>query len=366
MKARHYIYCFLVGFMGLVSIVVCLLLFDFWLFLRLPASADRTLREIIVRPGMNVTAVARLLHDEGIISDPRKFYYLCRYRQAGQRLKAGEYAFYAFSTPEQVLDRIVEGRVALHRVTVPEGFTVREIARTLNEKGLASEAMVMRYAADPGWIRSLGIEGSSLEGYLVPDTYHFNRSQGEEAMLKAMVTQFWRRLPAGWEQRSHELGMTLHEIVTLASLVEKEAIVDAERARIAGVFFNRLGRGMPLQSDPTAVYDLENFSGPILWSHLKRESPYNTYRNKGLPLGPICNPGSKSIQAVLHAEKVPYLYFVSNNDGTHSFSENLQEHSQAVSRYRELRKSAAFRGESPAGGMEPSNPGTGPEAQSKP
>lgn len=366
MKTRHTIYCFLVGFMGLVSIVVCLLLFDFWLFLRLPGSADRTIREIIIQPGMNVTAVARILHDEGIISDPRKFYYLCRYRQAGQRLKAGEYAFSAFSTPEQVLDRIVEGRVSLHRVTVPEGFTVREIARTLKEKGLASEATVLRHAADPQWIRSLGIESSSLEGYLFPDTYHFNRSQGEEVMLKAMVTQFWRRLPEGWEQRSHELGMTLHEIVTLASLVEKEAIVDAERARIAGVFFNRLARGMPLQSDPTAVYDLENFSGPILWSHLKRESPYNTYRNKGLPLGPICNPGSKSIQAVLHAEKVPYLYFVSNNDGTHSFSENLQEHSRAVSRYRELRRAAASKGESPPGDIEPSGPETGSEAQSKP
>jgi UPF0755 protein len=366
LKTRQSYYYFVLGTMGLVCILSCLTICDFWLFLRLPGSSDRTVREVMIRPGMNVTAVAQLLHQQRVISDTRKFYYLCRYRQAGQKLKAGEYDFSPFSTPEQVLERIVAGRVALHRVTVPEGFTVRDVARTLNERGLASESTILQHAVDPNWIRSLGLESTSIEGYLFPDTYHFNRSQNAEAILKTMVSQFLRRLPPGWQDRSQELGMTLHEIVTMASLVEKEAMVDAERARIAGVFFNRLARGMPLQSDPTAVYDLENFSGPILWNHLKRESPYNTYRNKGLPLGPICNPGSKSIQAVLHAEKVPYLYFVSNNDGTHSFSENLQEHAQAVSRYRALRKAAASQEEAPSGGVASSGPGKHSTVQSTP
>lgn len=257
----------------------------------------------------------------------------------GQKLQAGEYAFSSFSTPGQVLDQIVSGRVAVQRVTVPEGSTVRDIARILKEKGLASDEIILSAAGDSNLLRTLGIDANSMEGYLFPDTYYFNRSQDEKAILKTMVHQFWRHLPAGWQERAGELGLTLHEVLTLASIVEKEAVMDSERPVIAGVFFNRLDRDMPLQSDPTAVYDLEGFSGPILWNHLKRESPYNTYRNRGLPIGPICNPGAKSIKAVLFAENVPYLYFVSNSDGTHHFSTSLEEHSQAVFRYRQLKKS---------------------------
>ena len=149
--------------------------------------------------------------------------------------------------------------------------------------------------------------------------------------------------------------MTLHQVVILASIVEKEAMVDSERPVIAAVFLNRLKNNMPLQSDPTAVYDLPGFSGSITPAHLKRPSPYNTYINKGLPVGPICNPGSKSIRAALFPEKVRYLYFVSNNDGTHYFSETLAEHNQAVARVIEKRKAAKAQ-ETPGGQSAGSEP----------
>ncbi len=155
-----------------------------------------------------------------------------------------------------------------------------------------------------------------------------------------MVERFWQRLPQEWQDRLKELGLSLHEIVTLASIIEKEAVVDSERPVIAGVFYNRLKINMPLQSDPTAVYDIPGFSGPVTAAHLTRQSPYNTYRIKGLPPGPICSPGAKSIHAALYPEKVPYLYFVSNNDGTHHFSVTSEEHRKAVSHYYELKKKA--------------------------
>jgi UPF0755 protein len=154
-----------------------------------------------------------------------------------------------------------------------------------------------------------------------------------------MVRRFWQRLPKEWPNRVKELRLSLHEIIIVASIIEKEAVVDSERPRIAAVFYNRLKVNMPLQSDPTAVYDIPGFSGPVTAAHLTRQSPYNTYRIKGLPPGPICSPGTESIKAALNPEKgVPYLYFVSNNDGTHHFSVTAEEHQNAVSHYYELKK----------------------------
>ena len=325
------------------SIVLCLLLalvgtplgfalFEFWLFMKSPGSPHLEIRQVTIRPGMNAATVAQLLATEGIVADSEKFYWLCRLRQVGQRLKAGEYAFLPLSTPGQILEQMVLGKAVIQRVTFPEGSTVFDVARTLEEKGLASSKEILRLIGDRDFIKANGLNTASLEGYLFPETYFFQRIQGEGAMLQMMVSQFRRHLPNGWEQQSAELGLTLHELVTVASMVEKEAVADFERPRIAGVFYNRLKRKMPLQSDPTAVYDLSGFSGPISKSHLKRPSPYNTYQHQGLPAGPICNPGAKSLKAALYPEKVSYLYFVSNRDGTHQFSETLAEHNRAVAR----------------------------------
>jgi UPF0755 protein len=319
----------LVGVLG-----AALYLFDFWTFLHLPGQSSRTLRQVLIRPGMGAAAIAQSLKDVGIVADARKFYWLCLVKGAGGKLRAGEYAFLPLATPSQVLDRLIRGDVIRRHVTFPEGSTVRAVAQILVEAGLASEYRILLLAADESFIRTQGIVAKSLEGYLFPETYNFQRTQDEAALLETMLKEFRNRFSLVWQERARDLGFSVHEIVTLASLVEKEARVDAERPVIAAVFHNRLKHRMPLQSDPTAVYDLPEFSGPVTHEHLQRTSAYNTYQISGLPPGPICNPGAKSIQAALYPAEVPYVYFVSKADGTHQFSTTLAEHNSAVRNYR--------------------------------
>lgn len=324
---------FLVALISLFAVSSGLVLFRFWLFLRLPGNTLPSVRWVEIRPGMGAMKIALLLQENGVVTDALKFRVLCRLRKSDQKLKAGEYAFSTLLTPEQVLDHLVQGRVFLHHLTIPEGSTIRSTAKIIEDKGLAPMEEVLRLATDPTFVHSLGFQSPTLEGYLYPDTYLLPRSSTAPSILKAMVQQFWNRFPEEWKRRASDLGLRVHDVVILASMVEKEAVADAERPVISAVFLNRLRLGMPLQSDPTAVYDLEGFSGPVTSAHLKRPSPYNTYVNVGLPAGPICSPGSKSLKAVLYPEKVDYLYFVSNQDGTHHFSATLGEHNEAVSRY---------------------------------
>jgi UPF0755 protein len=316
--------------------------FQFWLFLRLPAKPVLEKKQFFIPPKTGAYGVARLLESEGVIRDARAFYLLGWLKNSLNRLQAGEYAFSTLCGPEEVLDRIVNGRVVIHIVTLPEGSTLWDVARILDQKDLAPQAEIIEIAGNAEFAGSLDIKGAKgLEGYLFPDTYQFKKPVSSASIATTMVRRFWQQLPREWRERRKELGLSLHEIVTLASIIEKEAEVDSERPIIAGVFYNRLKIDMPLQSDPTAVYDIPGFSGPVTSAHLARQSPYNTYRIKGLPPGPICSPGAKSIRAALYPEKVPYLYFVSNNDGTHHFSTTSEEHRNAVSHYYELKKKAA-------------------------
>ncbi len=313
----------------------------FWLFLRLPANTTFETRQFFIPPKTGAHRVAGLLESKGVIRDARSFYILAWLKKSLNRLQAGEYAFSTASTPEQILDQIINGRVVIHSATLPEGSTLWDVARILDQKDLASGEEFLQAANDQEFIQSMGLKARSLEGYLFPETYFFKKPISSAQMVKAMAQQFWHHLPGEWPARAKELGRSLNEIVTIASMVEKEAVVDSERPIIAGVFYNRLKINMPLQSDPTAVYDIPNFSGPVTAGHLSRQSPYNTYHIKGLPPGPICNPGAKSLMAALYPGKVPYIYFVSNNDGTHRFSVTAEEHRKAVSSYYDLKKKAA-------------------------
>ncbi len=330
------------------TVLVCLCVlaaipavFQFWLFLHLPAKPAVETKQFFIPPKTGALGVARLLESQGVVRDARAFYALGWLRNSLHRFQAGEYAFSTLWTPEQVLDQIVNGRVVIHTATLPEGSTLWDIARILEQKDLAQGSEIIELAKSAEFIKSLGIKAVSLEGYLFPDTYHFKKPLDGSTIVRAMVQQFRQRLPKEWNGRARELGLSLNEIMTMASIVEKEAVVDSERPIIAGVFYNRLKINMPLQSDPTAVYDIPGFSGPVTAAHLTRQTPYNTYRIKGLPPGPICNPGIKSILAALYPEKVPYLYFVSNNDGTHHFSATVDEHRKAVSHYYELKKKSS-------------------------
>ena len=322
----------------LTAVTAILGSFHFWLFLCLPAKPFAESKQFLI-PKTSAYGVARLLESQGVIRDARAFYLLGWLKNSLHRMKAGEYAFSTLYTPEQVLDQIVNGRVVIHTVTLPEGSTLWDVARILQQKELAAESEIIEVAGSAKFARSLGVEANGLEGYLFPDTYQFTKPVSIASIAEKMVRRFWQRLPKEWPDRVKELRLSLHEIIILASIIEKEAVVDAERPRIAAVFYNRLKINMPLQSDPTAVYDLPGFSGPVTAAHLTRQSPYNTYRIKGLPPGPICSPGTESIKAALNPEKgAQYLYFVSNNDGTHHFSVTPEEHRNAVSHYYELKK----------------------------
>jgi UPF0755 protein len=331
---------FFLVFSCLAAIVATVGLFHFWLFLRLPAKPVPEKKQFFIPRKTGAFGVARLLESKGVIRNSSEFYLLGFLKHSLYRLQAGEYAFSTLDRPEQVLEKIVDGKVVIYVITLPEGSTLQDIAGIVAKQGLAHFSQIIGAAKNARLAGSLKIKSNALEGYLFPDTYRFKKPVPGTAIVARMVARFWQELPPGWQNQGKQLGMSLNQIVTMASIVEKEAKVDSERPIIAGVFYNRLKIGMPLQSDPTAVYDLPGFSGPITPADLKRQSPYNTYRIKGLPPGPICSPGKKSIIAALNPAKVPYLYFVSNNDGTHHFSVTGEDHQRAVSHYYELKNKA--------------------------
>ncbi|SMC19098.1 UPF0755 protein [Desulfacinum hydrothermale DSM 13146] len=317
-----------VGSLGFLEVV------RLWTFSLTPTPNLAPL-EVEIQQGTNPRAIAALLESQGAISDARLFYWYARLQKAAGRLQAGTYRFPPLPTPRIILDALVHGKVIFYKITIPEGSGLEEIAELLEEKGLASQAEILRLCHDPAFLASLDLqEAPSLEGYIFPETYLFRKNTSPQNILRRMVQEFWRHFPESRKERARQLGMSIHAVVTLASLIEKEAMVDRERPVIASVFYNRLKKGMPLQSDPTAVYDLKSFRGPITREHLKRESPYNTYRHKGLPPGPICSPGEESIRAALYPAETSYLYFVSNGDGTHTFSARYRDHQRAVRRYR--------------------------------
>lgn len=324
----------------LAAIVATVGLFHFWLFLRLPAKPVAEKKQFFIPRKTGAYAVARLLESKGVIREAYEFYLLGFLKHSLRRLQAGEYAFSTLDRPGQVLDKIVNGKVVIYVVTLPEGSTLQDVAAIVARDRLAGFAQIIEAGTNARLARSLDIKANSLEGYLFPDTYRFKKPVSGAAIVGRMVSRFRQELPSGCQDREKQLGMTLSKIVTMASMIEKEAKVDSERPIIAGVFYNRLKIGMPLQSDPTAVYDLPGFSGPITPEDLKRQSPYNTYRITGLPPGPICNPGKKSIMAALYPANVPYFYFVSNNDGTHHFSVTCKEQQKAVLHYYELKNKA--------------------------
>jgi UPF0755 protein len=239
----------------------------------------------------------------------------------------------------EIFAHIASGQVVTHPVVVPEGFTAAQIAERLESAGLADAGSFSALCDDPAFARELAVPAASLEGYLYPETYRFPRSLEPREIARAMVAEFfdaWRPLAPEAERR----GMSLHEVVTLASIVEKETGAPEERPLIASVFANRLKRGMRLESDPTTIYGIPDFDGNLRRRDLENEeNPYNTYRIAGLPPGPIANPGIASLRAVVEPAQTQYLYFVSRNDGTHIFSRSYSEHVNAVNRHQRRRTS---------------------------
>jgi len=277
---------------------------------------------------------ADMLFRSGVIRSPLYFYGYARLSGYGQRIQAGEYQLSGIMTPKQILEILASGKVYHYKITIPEGFNLNEIAATIAREGLMDEHGFLETARNPGLSHTLNIDADTVEGYLFPDTYYFTKGTDAERIISTMTRRFRQSLtPAMIEQAGKE-GLTIHQAVTLASLIEKETGADNERPIVSSVFHNRLKRKMRLESDPTVVYGIDHFDGKITRQQLATPTPYNTYMCEGLPFGPIASPGLKSILAAIYPAQTDYLYFVATNDKTHQFSRTLDEHLKAVRRYQ--------------------------------
>ena len=267
---------------------------------------------------------------------------------AARRLKAGEYAFAPGMSPRAVILLLASGKTVSHAITVPEGFTLYQTAEVINAGGWGRHEEFWQLVVDPEFISSFGLHAATLEGYLFPDTYLFKKGTGLRVIVTTMVKRMMQVLdeerakkgPGRVNSDTEKPSLSPHEVLILASIIEKETALTVERPQVAKVFLNRLRLGMKLQTDPTVIYGLAKFGAPLTKDDLDTPTPYNTYANRGLPLGPICNPGRTAIAAVLNPASDDYTYFVSQNDGSHYFSKTLNEHNQAVARYRKKRGAA--------------------------
>jgi UPF0755 protein len=314
--------------------------------LDLPPQQIEIHHVVEIPPEASFKTVATLLGQNGLIASPFWFRVLGKIQGVERKVKPGEYDFHTRMRPAEILDALIKGRIIQYSVLVPEGLTARQISQLFSEAGVVDEEGITRLASDGTFAHSLGVPAAGLEGYLFPDTYFFPRRSKPEDVLKVMVARFRQVFTPDLQARAAQLRMTERQVITLASIIEKETGQADERALISAVFHNRLKKHFLLQSDPTVIYGLPDFNGNLTRADLIRPTPFNTYVHPGLPPGPIANPGLRSIMAALNPAQVDYLYFVSKNDGTHQFSATLQEHNRAVARYQKKvgRQNAARKG----------------------
>ncbi len=313
-----------------------------WWLIHQPYRGHGGEARIDVRPGQGAGAILHDLAAAGVLPDARLARAYLVYILKDPPLKAGEYTFDApLSTPE-VLDKLVRGEVMTHPFTLLEGLTLDETAEAIAAAGFGSIDVVRSAMADPALVNDLDPDAPDLEGYLFPDTYHFARGTDARSVVSTLVRTFRQRyeslVATPFVARDEpKLGTRLRDLVILASVIEKEALLDEERPIIAGLYANRLRRGIALYADPTIIFAIKkrgDWDGNLRKKDLRYDSPYNTYLYPGLPPGPICSPGLASLLAAATPADVPYLYFVSRNDGTHVFSRTLSEHNRNVDKWQ--------------------------------
>lgn len=324
------------GVLGLIALIV----FGSYTYLSMPmtSEADAKAIVVVVNQGMDAGAIAATLEEQGIIRSASHFRFFNRILGTDKKLQAGEYLLTTDLTIPRILHRLQHGQVISQRVAIPEGLHLRQIANLLAERNLVdrdrfltvaqNEALV--YGSNPPFNKPV----ASLEGYLFPDTYLLTSSMTEEQIVRIMVDRFVEVALPVLQSRPAPAGLSLHEVVTLASIVEKEALFRREHPVIASVFLNRLRINMPLQADPTVAYLFDEHRPRLLFADLELVSPYNTYRNRGLPPGPIASPGLSALQGVLEPDETEYLYFVARGDGTHVFTRTFNEHVREANRMR--------------------------------
>jgi len=301
----------------------------------LPTRALQAAPRVVEIPRhLPVVEVAKLLKEAEVIPSQTTFLLLTALRGSLKTLKAGEYEFPRGASTVQILKFLETGKVKPHNVVLLEGGMVLDLARILDREGLAKAEDVIRAAADPATLKTLGVDAPSLEGYLFPDTYQFFKGMTIEEMLAKMVRRLREVVTSELIAEADARGLTLHELLTMASIIEREAVVSSEHPIISGVFWNRLRKNMPLQADPTVQYAVGKGYQTLTREDLAVDSPYNTYRYQGLPPTPIASPGKSAILAALRPAPVKYLYFVSIDNRHHYFSTTIDQHNSAVARYR--------------------------------
>jgi UPF0755 protein len=318
--------------LGLLAVFAALQLW--WALTVAPAVAAGN-RIVEIPPHLGLLGVSRRLDDAGVIRSPFGFALLALARGSARSLKAGEYEVPQGSNTFSVLSLLEGGKVLKHTVLLREGFTLAELAQSVEAEGLASAADILRVGHDPLFLRTLEIPAPSVEGYLFPDSYQFVKGVLPEEILERMVSRMRTQLTPDILKAASERGLTTHQLLTLASIIEREGIDPSELPLISAVFWNRLKRDMPLQADPTVQYALGKGRQTLTHDDLLVDHPFNTYRRVGLPPGPIGNPGLPAIKAAVHPAPVNYLYFVSlGDDRRHRFSQTLADHNEAVAHYR--------------------------------
>ncbi len=323
------------------SAVVLLGLLAFWVFWAPNTTSDASTRVVAIARGASFKTVSDSLESSGAVRSRWTLNLAGRILGLTKEMKIGKYRLPSGLSNIEILNDLKEGKSRyLISVAIPEGWRIRSVARRFAKELSIDEARFDSLCKNENYIKGLGIEAPSLEGYLMPDTYGFFWQTDEEEIVQRLVQEFKKFYADSFRVRQEQLRMSLNDVLTLASIVEGESKKDDERPTIAGVYFNRLKKNMRLEADPTVQYAIPDGPRRLLYSDLKFDSPYNTYLHYGLPPGPISNPGRQSILAVLYPEQHNYLYFVANGNGGHKFSKNYAEHQRAVRNYRKMRREA--------------------------
>lgn len=325
----------------LAATVMLAAIIHFYVALLIPPAREAAWQEIEVTRGMSFKALSSTLHRRGVIRYPGYFEFFARMQGITRNVRIGYYGLGRHMSLWQVLRALRKGHIIEYAVTIPEGYNMFQIGYVVAKTPIISgPRQFVRLARDKSFSHSLGVEADTLEGYLFPDTYYFPKGTTIEEVARQMVGRYQALFVDSYRSRAEEIGFTEHQIITLASIIEKEAKWPSERTTISAVYHNRLKKGMKLQADPTAVYGKQAWVRKVTSRDLKRKTRYNTYIYKGLPPGPIANPGHGSILAALHPEPVDYLFFVAQGDGSHFFSKDYATHLRAIERYRAVQQNA--------------------------
>ena len=327
------------SFVGILAAVVLGILLAFYsLILLWPQGNPYDSVKVTIPKGASLKEVSTTLQDYNIIRNERSFLLAVKTLGYEKDMPAGRFKLVKASTNFDIIDQLVNGIQVNKRVTILEGWTIDVIAKELHDKIGIDQDEFKSACTNELLLWKWGISEKTVEGYLFPNTYLFSEEEDVQDIIGRMINEYKQRITLEFRDRMQELGMEEKEIITLASIIEGEAIYDKERAVISGVYHNRLNIGMRLQADPTIQYIINDSPRRLLNKDLKIKSPYNTYLNKGLPPGPINNPGIESIKAALYPAETDYIYFVARGDGYHTFSRTKEEHNIAKKKFQKIRR----------------------------